>query len=106
MIKIPIETIIGNAFIQALEEGITYVPFSVIENYAEEIQKRSNRKIFFYFSRDEVYKAVNELGDAFELCDEGIRCNRDIDIEKLREIYLGWLPLDLAIIFSETKISF
>lgn len=106
MIKIPLETIIGNAFIQALEEGITYVPFSVIEDYAREIQKRSNRKIFFYFSRDEVYRAVGELGDAFELCDEGIRCDKDIDIEKLREIHLGWLPLDLAIIFSEIKISF
>lgn len=98
MVKIPIETIIGNAFIQVLEKGITYVPFSVIENYA--------REIFFYFSRDEVYKAVNELGDSFELCDDGIRCDKDIDIEKLREIYLGWLPLDLAVIFSETKISF
>ena len=106
MIEIPIETIIGNVFIQALEKGITYVPFSVIENYAGEIQKRSSREIFFYFSRDEVYKAVNELGDKFELCDEGIRCDKDIDIEKLREIHLGWLPLDLAVIFSEIKISF
>ena len=106
MIKIPIETVIGSVFIQALEKGITYVPFSVIEDYAREIQKRSNRKIFFYFSRDEVYKAINELGDAFELCDEGIRCNKDVDIEKLRGIYLGWLPLDLAVIFSEIKISF
>lgn len=106
VVKIPIETIIGSVFIQALEKGITYVPFSVIENYAREIQKRSHRKIFFYFSRDEVYKAMDELGDAFELCDEGIRCNKDIDIEKLREIHLGWLPLDLAVIFSEIKISF
>lgn len=106
MIEIPIETIIGNVFIQALEKGITYVPFSVIENYAREIQKRSNRKIFFYFSRDEVYRAVDELGDAFELYDKGIRCDKDIDTEKLRELHLGWLPLDLAVIFSEIKISF
>ena len=106
MNKIPIKTVIGNAFIQALEKGITYVPFSVIEDYAREIQKRSNRKIFFYFSRDEVYKAMDELGDAFELYDKGIRCDKDIDIEKLREIHLGWLPIDLAVIFSETKISF
>ena len=106
MVKIPIETIIGSVFIQALEKGTTYVPFSVIENYAREIQKRSSREIFFYFSRDEVYKAMDELGDAFELCDEGIRCDKDIDIEKLREIHLGWLPIDLAVVFSETKISF
>lgn len=106
MLEIPIETIIGNVFIQALEKGITYVPFSVIENHAREIQKRSRRKIFFYFSRDEVYKAMDELGDKFELCDDGIRCDKDIDIEKLREIHLGWLPLDLAVIFSEIKISF
>ena len=28
-----------------------------------------------------------------------------LDIEKLRDKSLGWLPLDLALAFSETKIN-
>ena len=42
----------------------------------------------------------------FELCNKGIKCNKNINIEELKEKHLGWLPVDLAIIFSETKISF
>lgn len=106
MVKIPIETIIGNAFIQALEKGITYVPFSVIESYAEEVKKRSDRNLFFYFSRDEVHKAVHELGNGFKVYGSGIICDKDVDTNALKEKYLGWLPLDLAVIFSEIKISF
>ena len=99
MVKIPLEILIGNVFIQALEEGITYVPFSIIEDYAREIQNKRN--VYFYFSRDEIRKAIDEN---FELCNKGIKCN--ISIEELKEKHLGWLPVDLAIIFSETKISF
>lgn len=99
MIKIPLETLIGNVFIQALEEGITYVPFSIIEDYAREIQNKRN--VYFYFSRDEVRKAIDEN---FELCNKGIKCN--INVEELKEKHLGWLPIDLAVVFSNTKISF
>jgi hypothetical protein len=27
-------------------------------------------------------------------------------IEELKEKHLGWLPIDLAVVFSNTKISF
>ena len=40
----------------------------------------------------------------FELCNKGIKCN--INIEELKEKHLGWLPIDLAVVFSNTKISF
>lgn len=99
--RIPLETVIGNVFIQSLEEGITYVPFSIIEDYAREIQNKRN--VYFYFSRDEIRKAIDEN---FELCNKGIKCNRNINIEELKEKHLGWLPIDLAVVFSNTKISF
>ena len=71
----------------------------IVECQAREIQNKRN--VYFYFSRDEVRKAIDEN---FELCNKGIKCN--INIEELKEKHLGWLPVDLAVVFSNTKISF
>lgn len=54
--------------------------------------------------------AVDELGEMFDIVEvdgvRGIMCLGDIDLEKLRERSLGWLPLDVVVAFSETRADF
>lgn len=106
--EIPLETVIGAAFVQSLEKGRNFVPFEVIESYIYRVGLTTNRKIFVWFSRERVDAAVKELGNEFEITEvnrvRGIKCS-GTDIEKLRERSIGWLPLDLAIVFSQTKIN-
>lgn len=106
--EIPLGTIIGAAFVQSLEKGYNFVPFEVIESYIYRVGLITNRKLFVWFSRDRMAAAINELGDKFEITEvdrvRGVKCS-GTDIEKLRDKSLGWLPLDLAIAFSETKIN-
>ena len=106
--RIPLETIIGAAFVQSLEKGYNFIPFEVLENYVSQVGLITKRKISVYFSRERMDEALDELGNKFEIMEidkvRGIKCS-GTDIEKLRERSIGWLPLDLAIAFSQTKIN-
>ena len=108
--EIPLETVIGAVFVQALEKGISFVPFSMIEEYARRVESISQRKLFVWFSRDRIRSAVDELGEMFDIVEvdgvRGILCLGDVDIERLRERSLGWLPIGVSIAFSETKVDF
>ena len=44
--EIPLETVIGAVFVQSLEKGISFVPFSMIEEYARRVESISQRKLF------------------------------------------------------------
>ena len=108
--EIPSETIIGIVFVQALEKGISFVPFSTIEDYARRVESISQRRLFVWFSRDRMSAAVDTLGEMFDIVEingvRGVMCPGDVDVERLRERSLGWLPLDFALAFSETKVDF
>lgn len=108
--EIPLETVIGAVFIQSLEKGVSFVPFSIIEEYARLVESISQRKLFVWFSRDRMSAAVDTLGEMFDIvevnCVRGVMCLGDVDVERLREQSIGWLPLDVAIAFSETKVDF
>lgn len=108
--KIPLETVISAVFVQALEKGISFVPFSMIEEYSRRVESISQRKLFVWFSRDRIRSAVDELGEKFDIVEvdgvRGIMCLGDVDIERLRERSLGWLPIGVSIAFSETKVDF
>ena len=108
--EIPLKTVIGAVFVQALEKGISFVPFSMIENYACRVESISQRKLFVWFSRDRMRSAVDDLGEMFDIVEvdgvRGIMCLGDVDLEKLRERSIGWLPLDVALAFSEARADF
>lgn len=108
--EIPLETVIGAVFVQALEKSCSFIPFSTIEDYTCRVESISQRKLFVWFSRDRVWSAVDELGEMFDIVDvdgvRGIMCLGDVDIERLRERSLGWLPLDVALAFSEARVDF
>lgn len=108
--EIPLETVIGAVFIQSLEKGVSFVPFSIIEEYARLVESISQRRLFVWFSRDRMSAAVDTLGEMFDIvevnCVRGVMCLGDVDVERLREQSIGWLPLDVAIAFSETKVDF
>ena len=108
--EIPLETVIGAVFVQSLEKGISFVPFSMIEEYARQVESISQRKLFVWFSRDRMRSAVDELGEMFDIVEvdgvRGIICLGDVYIERLRERSLGWLPLDVAIAFSKATLDF
>lgn len=108
--EIPLETIIGAVFVQALEKGISFIPFSTIENYARRVELISQRSLFVWFSRDRMSVAVDTLGEMFDIIEingvRGVMCLGDVDVERLRERSLGWLPLDVASAFSETNVDF
>jgi len=108
--EIPLETIIGIVFVQALEKRISFVPFSTIEDYARRVELISQKKLFVWFSRDRMSAAVDELGEMFDIIEvngvRGIMCLGDVDVERLRGRSLGWLPLDVALAFSEVKMNF
>jgi len=108
--EIPLETIIGAVFVQALEKGISFIPFSTIENYARRVESISQRRLFVWFSRDRMSATVDTLGEMFDIIEvngvRGVMCLGDVDVERLRERSLGWLPLDVALAFSETNVDF
>lgn len=108
--EIPLETVIGAVFIQSLEKGVSFVPFSIIEEYARLVESISQRKLFVWFSRDRMRLAVDELGEMFDIIEmdgvRGVMCLGDVDVERLRGRSFGWLPLDVALAFSETKVDF
>lgn len=108
--EIPLETVIGAVFVQSLEKGISFVPFSMIEEYARRVESISQRKLFVWFSRDRMRSSVDKLGEMFDIVKvEGVRgviCLGDVDLQKLRERSLGWLPIGVSIAFSETKVDF
>lgn len=108
--EIPLETVIGVVFVHALEKGVSFVPFSTIEDYARRVESISQRKLFVWFSRDRMRSAVDELGEMFDIVEvdgvRGIMCLGDVDIERLRERTFGWLPLDVAIAFSKATLDF
>ena len=104
------ETVIGAVFVQSLEKGISFVPFSMIEEYARRVESINQRKLFVWFSRDRMRSSVDKLGEMFDIVEingvRGVMCLGDVDVERLRERSLGWLPLDFALAFSETKVDF
>lgn len=108
--EIPLETVIGAVFVQSLEKGISFVPFSTIEDYACRVELIIQRSLFVWFSRDRTRSAVDELGEMFDIVEvdgvRGIMCLGDVDVERLRERSLGWLPLDVALAFSEARVDF
>lgn len=108
--EIPLDSVIGAVFVQALEKGVSFVPFSTIEDYAHRVESISQRRLFVWFSRDRTSSAVDALGDMFDIVEvdgtRGVMCLGDIDLEKLRERSIGWLPLDVALAFSEAKVDF
>jgi hypothetical protein len=108
--EVPLETVVGAVFVQSLEKGISFVPFSMIEEYARRVESISQRKLFVWFSRDRMRSAVDELGEMFDIVEvngvRGVICLGDVDIERLRERFLGWLPIGVLIAFSETKVDF
>lgn len=108
--EIPLETVIGAVFVQALEKGISFVPFSKIEDYVCRVESISQRRLFVWFSRDRTSSAVDALGDMFDIVEvdgvRGVICLGDVDLQKLRERSLGWLPIGVLIAFSETKVDF
>lgn len=108
--EIPLETVIGAVFVQTLEKGISFVPFSMIEEYARLVESISQRKLFVWFSRDRMRSAVDELGEMFDVVEvdgvRGIMCLGDVDLEKLRERSIGWLPLDVVAAFLEAMVDF
>lgn len=108
--EVPLDSVIGAVFIQALEKGISFIPFSTIEDYARFVESISQRKLFVWFSRDRTRSAVDELGEMFDIVEvdgvRGVMCLGDIDLEKLRERSIGWLPLDVALAFSDVKVDF
>lgn len=44
--EIPLKTVIGAVFVQALEKGVSFIPFSTIEDYARRVELISQRKLF------------------------------------------------------------
>lgn len=108
--EIPLETVIGAVFVQSLEKGISFVPFSMIEEYARRVESISQRKLFVWFSRDRMRSAVDKLGEMFDIVEvdgvRGIMCLGDVDLEKLRERSIGWLPLDVVAAFLEARVDF
>lgn len=108
--EIPLETVIGAVFVQSLEKGISFVPFSMIEEYARRVESISQRKLFVWFSRDRMRSAVDKLGEMFDIVEvdgvRGIMCLGDVDLEKLRERSIGWLPLDVVAAFLEAMVDF
>ena len=108
--EIPLDTVIGAVFVQALEKGISFVSFSTIEDYARRVEAISRKRLFVWFSRDRTSSAVDTLGDMFDIVEvdgvRGVMCLGDVDIERLRERSLGWLPLDVAIVFSKATLDF
>ena len=111
MTQIALETVIGNAFAHALDKGISFLPFSVIEQYADDVRNSIavQRKIVFYFGRDEMRKALRNCSSIFEEAEEhgmrGIRFIGSLSARELVEKYAGYLPLDLAVAFSRTKLN-
>lgn len=111
MTQISLETVIGNAFAHALEKGISFLPFSVIEQYADNVRNAiaTQRKVVFYFGRDEMRKTLQNCSSVFEEAKEhgvpGIRFIGTLSAEELVEKYAGYLPLDLAVAFSRTKLD-
>ena len=111
MTQIALETIIGNAFAHALDKDISFLPFSVIEQYADDVRTSIavQRKIVFYFGRDEMRKTLQNCSSIFEEAEEhGVRGIRFIGILSAKELfekYNGYLPLDLAITFYRTKLN-
>ena len=99
--ELSLETVVGAVFVQALEKGISFVPFSTIEDCARRVESISQRRLFVWFSRDRMSAAVDTLGEMFDIVE--VNCVR---VERLREQSIGWLPLDVAIAFSETKVDF
>ena len=108
--ELSLETVVGAVFVQALEKGISFVPFSTIEDCARRVESISQRRLFVWFSRDRMSAAVDTLGEMFDIIEingvRGVMCLGDVDVERLREQSIGWLPLDVAIAFSETKVDF
>lgn len=64
--EIPLKTVIGAVFVQALEKDVSFIPFSTIEDYARRVELISQRKLFVWFSRDRIRSAVDELGEMFD----------------------------------------
>lgn len=110
MTQIALETIIGNAFAHALDKDISFLPFSVIEKYADDVRNFANqRKIIFYFGRDEMRKVLQNCSSVFVEAEEhgvrGIRFVGTLSARELVEKYAGYLPLDLAVAFSRIKLD-
>ena len=111
MNQILLETVIGNAFAHALDKGVFFLPFSVIEKYADDVRNAvfTQRKVVFYFGRDEMRRTLGNCSSIFvEVEDHGVRGIRligNLSAMELIEKYRGYLPLDLAVAFSRTKLD-
>lgn len=111
MTQIALEIVIGNAFAHTLDKGISFLPFSVIEQYADDVRNAvaTQRKVVFYFGRDEMRKTLRNCSSIFEEAEEhgvrGIRFIGTLSAKELFEKYNGFLPLDLAIAFYRTKLN-
>ena len=111
MNQILLETVIGNAFAHALDKGISFLPFSVIEKYADDVRNAvfTQHKVVFYFGRDEMRRTLKNCSSVFVEAEEhgvrGIRFIGNLSAMELIEKYRGYLPLDLAIAFSRAKLD-
>lgn len=94
-----------------MDKGISFLPFSVIEKYADDVRNdiSNQHKVVFYFGRDEMRKTLQNCSSIFEEAKEhgvrGIRFIGTLSAEELVEKYAGYLPLDLAVAFSRTKLD-
>lgn len=88
-----------------------FLPFSVIEKYADDVRNIvfNQRKVVFYFCRDEMRRTLENCSSIFVEAEEhgvrGIRFIGNLSAMELIEKYRGYLPLDLAIAFSRTKLD-
>lgn len=111
MNQISLETVIGNAFAHALDKGVFFLPFSVIEKYADDVKNAvcNQRKVVFYFGRDEMRRTLGNCSSIFVEAEEhdvrGIRLIGNLSAMELIGKYRGYLPLDLAVAFSRTKLD-
>ena len=111
MNQILLETVIGNAFAHVLDKGIFFLPFSVVEKYADDVRNTvfNQHKVVFYFCRDEMRRTLENCSSIFVEAEEhgvrGIRFIGNLSAMELIEKYRGYLPLDLAIAFSRTKLD-
>ena len=109
MMVVPLEIIIGNAFAVAVNKGKTFLSFSVIEKYAEDVRENvTPRKMIYYFGRDEMRKTLQSSPSFIEAEENGVRGIRFVgnpSVQELRNKYSGHIPLDLAVAFSRTKLN-